>query len=553
MTPEREEKIDEVVQLLIEARETSPLGIDSAGELITKEQNEDLHACPKLHGVMVQRNRSWNHTRPLYRLPPEILIEIISIALSEDISFPHCYMERLQKFASVSHQWWLLAIGTPSFWKVASSHLPLELLQQVLLRSAGHLLNVVGYDNDSIPIKLFLSLVAEHAHRWRSLLLSGKEYDITANAWNKGLAHLSAPALEVLTLEGKSYRTLDIASWSVESLRHVKLSTACISWESKTLSGLQRLELENPGPRAPSGSQLLAILAASPDLVELKLGKFHQPQDSSHAPLQTMSVELPMLETLSVKDCSQEMTHCLLAAIHTPICTSFAIDYCQGTADNLGLFKDPELAHIVPVLVTSLRSSPIVMIEWSRENKPTRISTSAKNVQLKLGNSDSMLLVGLLDALENVGSSEIHLHFYRGSSPGTVIPPLRSSKCSITSICIYGTESHELPALVRFLTELAVVDGIAQWPFPRLKWVTIFNSNLGQSGFVEAIVKSIQMNGDRLERAGGAGVAEPCIPFRLTVDELPSGEGPSLTEEDVNVIRRVLGASNFTFFPRLRV
>ncbi|KAG9024953.1 hypothetical protein FRB95_010855 [Tulasnella sp. JGI-2019a] len=357
MSREREEKIEEAVQLMIEAWRKSPMGIDTMGELAGDWRNEDFGTClqqlkTKFYAIMAHRNRSRNHSLPLYRLPLEILIKVLSLALPDAVS-SRFYMERLRKFASVSHQWWLLVIGTPSSWKVASSDLPLELLRQVLSRSTGHRLDVIDISYGGIPINKFIALVVEHVHRWQSLLVLEDGHGRRVEEWRKCLASLSLPALEVLTLKVSSH-TADVVSWEAKNLRCLELWRVCIPWESKMLSGLQKLELVDPGPRGPSRAQLLAILAASPGLVEFKLKGFKQSEDNSNTSSQAMSVELLMLKTLSIEDSSQELVHRLLAAIHTPQSTKFTIDYYQGAAVNLSLLNDPALAHIASVLIVHL-------------------------------------------------------------------------------------------------------------------------------------------------------------------------------------------------------
>ncbi|KAG9016470.1 hypothetical protein FRB93_010719 [Tulasnella sp. JGI-2019a] len=306
----------------------------------------------ELHSVMAQRNRAWNLKSPLYRLPPEILVEILSLALPGVLPSPRIYMRGLQWFAFVSHQWRLYVNGTPSFWKVAPSEMSLELLQRVLSRSTG-LLDVFDSYN-RISTNTFVDHVVGHVHRWWSLTISRNG----AREWFECLVHLPMPAMEALDLQGTSDTAIVIGE--VESLRSVRLVGFCIPWGSKILSGLQSLKLETLGMNSPSTTQLLTILAASPGLVELGFVCLeHRYRDSSDT--QTMRVELLMLETLRITSIPQEVTHPLLAALHIPKCTSFNIDYKQRAVAGLSLFDEPTLAHIASSLVAFLRSSTGVL------------------------------------------------------------------------------------------------------------------------------------------------------------------------------------------------
>ncbi|KAG8988493.1 hypothetical protein FRB94_002265 [Tulasnella sp. JGI-2019a] len=141
------------------------------------------------------------------------------------------------------------------------------------------------------------------------------------------------------------------------------------------LSGLQILDLKDLGTDIPPGAQLLAILASSPGLVELKLRGTYRRQYSPALP-QTTLVDLPMLETLIMTSIPRQLTHDLLAAIHIPRCTSFEVDYEQDYDSDLGLFNNPVLTHIASLLVTHIRSSPLVTIAWADKGAPIDLLTS---------------------------------------------------------------------------------------------------------------------------------------------------------------------------------
>ncbi|KAG9003621.1 hypothetical protein FRB94_003010 [Tulasnella sp. JGI-2019a] len=117
-----EENIDEALRFLVEAaQETSSLQIDGsrAVDPTSECQNEDLDTClqrlmTKVLNLMTNRNRVHNRTRPLNRLPIEILVKVLTLALQDDITRPLTYMKNLRMFASVSYEWLLLVKETPS-------------------------------------------------------------------------------------------------------------------------------------------------------------------------------------------------------------------------------------------------------------------------------------------------------------------------------------------------------------------------------------------------------------------------------------------------------
>ncbi|KAG9004581.1 hypothetical protein FRB94_002257 [Tulasnella sp. JGI-2019a] len=449
---------------------------------------------------MAQHNRSRNHNRPLYQLPFEILTEVLSLALQDDISFPRIYMQQLRMFASVSHQWLLLVKGTPSFWKLASSDMPLPLLQQVLSRSAGHLLDIVyaAKRHDDIPSHLFTALVVEHAHRWRSLIvLEHSSYEEREDEAYRSLVHVSAPVLGVMTFlrSREPNAAMDLFSGEARRLRCVTLRSFYVPWESKMLSSLTTLNLEGPQGRGPSRVQLLASLAASPGLIELKLKNFEYPKRINAAPPQTISVGLPMLETLGITGISQELTHNLLATIHAPRCTSFEILYEQEPDSDISLPNDPALAHISSVLIGAFRAAPLITITWCCKDEVVLVSTSTEAIKLKFlsitqGDWCGKVPTGLSTPLEEATSSEIHLDFSRRNSPSTILPLLGSSQCRVTRIHMSQHEGRIITDLMQFLAEPTMIDGVGQWPLPRLRRLFIVDSEPHRDDLVEVISNS---------------------------------------------------------------
>ncbi|KAG9021214.1 hypothetical protein FRB95_002565 [Tulasnella sp. JGI-2019a] len=517
-------------------------------------QNEDLDTClerltTKVLNLMIKRNWAHNRTRPLNRLPIEILVKVLTLALQYDVKLHGTYMKNLRIFASVSHGWLLLVKGTPSLWKVVASDQPIPLLRQVLSRSKGHLLDVVYpfFPSKIIPIDPFTSLVVEHVHRWRSLI--AWDYSSACDTFQR-LIHLSAPMLEVLDCWGMNQAVVDLFSGEASRLLHVELRGVCIPWESKMLSGLQKLNLERMQLGSPSGHQLLAILAASPGLIELRLSGFN---DSSPSLPQTVSVELPMLETLGIMEIPQLLTHDLLSAIHIPRCTSFEISYSQEPNSDVGLFNDPILAHIRSLLVTHIEESPRVIMAWRHEGMAMNLFTSmsAATILFTMTDDDWDFTVpgGLLNALEEAGPTEIHLKFccINDIEPSTILQLLGPSQSRITEISMLNLDVLGPRDLMQFLGEPTMVDGVAQWPLSRLGYLSLEGCHLEREDVLAMVCGRYGgISGSRQEGTSSVGVLEPCVPFHLNIQEFDIEE-PNLTSEDVDELRRVLGYSNLTY------
>ncbi|KAG9016386.1 hypothetical protein FRB95_006534 [Tulasnella sp. JGI-2019a] len=476
---------------------------------------------------MIQHHRLCNHNRPLYRLPLDIVVQILSLALQDDRRDPYIYMEWLRTFASVSHQWLRLVKETPSFWRVVSSDLPLPLLRQALSRSAGHSLDVVYSEkrHSDIPRSQFTTLVVEHVQRWRSLIV---REDTTMDMIIQCLVHLSAPALDVLTCYRRDSAAVDLFSGEARQLYGVTLQEFRVPWEPTTLSGLQILHLEALQANIPSGVELLAILTASPGLVELRLKDFESHTYDYPTLPQNISVGLPMLETLSVVSIPQQLTHDLLAAIHIPRCTSFEISYEETHDSDVGLFNNSVLAHIASLLVTHIHSSPLITIEWGDKGGVIDLSTSTGAVTITFWRSRDtwchILPAGLSNALEKAGPPEIHLNFARRPNPSALLTLLGPSRCHVTKIHMSDQESWATKGLMELLAEPTIVDTVAQWPLPRLRHVSFVDSELRPKGLIEAISSSSR--------------------YRSV-----SGSRKEVTNrvEDVDKLRKLLGDSNFSY------
>ncbi|KAG9033216.1 hypothetical protein FRB95_000471 [Tulasnella sp. JGI-2019a] len=144
------------------------------------------------------------------------------------------------------------------------------------------------------------------------------------------------------------------------------------------LSSLQILDVRGLQESIPSAVNLLTVLAASPGLVELRLKDLWDPQYGYPTLSQRISVDLPLLETLSIARVPQQLTRDLLVAIRTPKCTSFEISYRQGRDSDLGLLNDPALAHTTSLLGTHIQLSQLVATSEAKFVRRSSISFKRK-------------------------------------------------------------------------------------------------------------------------------------------------------------------------------
>ncbi|KAG9004591.1 hypothetical protein FRB94_002267 [Tulasnella sp. JGI-2019a] len=261
-----------------------------------------------------------------------------------------------------------------------------------------------------------------------------------------------------------------------------------------------------------------------------------------------MSVDLPALEALSIVIMPNQLTHDLLAAIRIPRCTSFEITYRQK-GENIGLLNDPALAHITSLLARSIRSSPLVTITWSYKAGAIYLSTSTKSVTLLFmkteGGWDDSIPPGLSDVLAEGESPEIYLEFSRRSVPSTILPLFGVSQHCITNICLLGMENYGPMGLIEFLAEPPIVDGIEQWPLPRLRHLYIADSELSGESFVEAISNSSRYRSVRQEGANNVRIS--CVPLHFTIEDELDASGQSFSPEDIEELLEVVGDENLSY------
>ncbi|KAJ7779839.1 hypothetical protein B0H16DRAFT_726826, partial [Mycena metata] len=157
---------------------------------------------------------------PVRCLPAETLVEIFGLAVQEaraaDIHRTHVSPQMamadlanapLLALSRVCTVWHEIAIGTPSLWATdqvdsalwatpATSAKMMDLLRVVLKRSKSLPLEIWIFSHQEVPHDPALELLAQHSERWRSLKISGTNFDLGPLVNIKG----RLPQLESLSL-----------------------------------------------------------------------------------------------------------------------------------------------------------------------------------------------------------------------------------------------------------------------------------------------------------------------------------------------------------------
>ncbi|KAG8991677.1 hypothetical protein FRB94_012321 [Tulasnella sp. JGI-2019a] len=256
--------------------------------------------------------RSYNEQLPISRLPVELFINIIHLAVHGD---PALHYTTLYKLVGVSSRWASWINSSSSLWSIIHARHTSQLQATTLARSGTSLLSLID-DVVGVPGKLaFLANTLPHVYRWRSFEYGGNR--AVSDYYLNDLVDAPAPKLESLiidVLRGLNMK-VDLFRGEAPRLQHLELSGCPIPWESNMLSGLKTLKLMYLGTLGPSMDQVIGILLASPALVDLVLGSlFERSQDIVTSNSRT--IELPYLRSLSLTGLSS-VAIALLFTPHT--------------------------------------------------------------------------------------------------------------------------------------------------------------------------------------------------------------------------------------------
>ncbi|KAG8989313.1 hypothetical protein FRB94_014484 [Tulasnella sp. JGI-2019a] len=450
-----------------------------------------LDACfdkftTETHQIIANRRRSYNASLPIHQLPQELMSEILTLAIisqGEEYTITGLsYMQGLQNFASVSSAWARLIKDTPSFWTKVSDEYPPPLLHQTLLRPRGHLLDVkVTNKIEATSIDLFISLVSDHIHRWRSVDICE---DANGFPMVETLCSAVAPALETLRLTslGQGQQEETLFCGKADHLRNVHLTKFCIPWGTDILKGLVSLRLDDVWQSAPTVDQLLDILSASPGLTTLYLNTLYisdEVEDLNKNGIyrQPGFLELPLLKTFQISRVYQRLERALLFAIHFEGHINFRLNADLGL--TYGLFRDPTFANHASFVRMSLALSKRLTVTYTHASVILELRTSTGceiNLSVPLpGGWGSAPPNGLVEALNETGSLNNRFIIRKKAAPRGMIPILLSG-CSFFIIELNRPFKSTADDLMRFLATSVMVGDKRCWPVLDLEELDVLNT-----------------------------------------------------------------------------
>jgi hypothetical protein len=246
-----------------------------------------------------------NELSPISRLPVEILCNIFSLRLIEgNIYCSSRNPKSWTNFSQVSQHWRTTALSAPELWTEIPLSYP-RWAQEMLIRSKMAKLTIrSGFSFDASNTKAIetVRLCLYEMNRVEELKLPTIPGSILEKFFRD--SPKSAPQLHTLCIGSHSFRF--VKGFSVhedffcdtERLQRVELINCKISWDSRLLTGLTRLRLEDSLKANSSIIQVLHALQRMPALTDLRL--HDSIPDDSEGPSTYPVVDLPCLRVLHI-------------------------------------------------------------------------------------------------------------------------------------------------------------------------------------------------------------------------------------------------------------
>ncbi|KAG8992969.1 hypothetical protein FRB93_002120 [Tulasnella sp. JGI-2019a] len=482
--------------------------------------------------VKVQQH---NANIPIHRLPDELLIRIFRF-----YSLGNNHYSALHTIALVSPVWANLVSNTSSLWAIVHSDHPRRIYQECLSKSGTSPLTVTFNDVRSDWSRMFILdayalSVLTHAERWRAL-----RFTVTSPMSLEALESLlkvPVPLLEDLEIKysiGTGDRELDIFPSGASRLRHLSLTNIMVPPGSELLSGLVTLTISLSQIPGLSAQQILYVLRACPDLIQLELRFAYQ--DESLIPPDTHKVDLPKLINLDLKLRPDAMQH-ILSRVYAPSCTTFNIEsiYSDTRSAKISLLSEAT-EHLTPNLTKAIQRSTTLAIEIS----PSSLTFATNDASIRL------LLLGDKFAPQTFEWLLDRVHMYTSPAGPSVSLRVSGADLRFSTICIMALLSRSIThlslrldggdtrGLVTHLSEPC--ETTFKWPLPNLQVLSLLEcrevqledllfmveSRAGRGRFQETHKLPVRLSKLFLPEAWGLDAAQK---LKEVVDEVVSKEG----------------------------
>ncbi|KAG9025985.1 hypothetical protein FRB95_009530 [Tulasnella sp. JGI-2019a] len=460
-----------------------------------------------------------NSRAPIHRLPDELFIKIITLALVPKADDHKDYRQRLIGLGLVSKHWNRNIHGTASLWtQISTAHSDRE-NRNAVLRSKGYPLRVLHSDRDYISrngkAETFFDIATREAYRWRSA-----EFGIYSNR-TKALLYrfvlLSVPILEELKIdlsEGLSGEDgIDIPSGGADRLRHVELSFFPIPPSSRLLSGLETLKITGWPSTCPlpSTSEIADILRRCPKLRVFDFRSFSNRKlcVSGARPSEAGVIYLPALTSLSLYLGNANASRQIISSVRIPACTSLTLN-CIKSMRNI--FSN-EGSHLAAALISTIQSVPEVLLSL-KSSLFTLYDRIRMDIKINIY-SDS--------------PGEDLAWFVEHITGPVAWPPVDATiSCDFLSFHSVITLLLKMPSIakltltgpfdqyIRLLSHPTLNNGIYEWVLPNLRELSLKDSSR-RDPQVLTDLSSKRQQGDNMDRGDGILLGLPVKPEAMYI------------------------------------
>ncbi|KAG8983982.1 hypothetical protein FRB93_006856 [Tulasnella sp. JGI-2019a] len=334
--------------------------MDEADEITQKVEGIVDQPDANILRHLTERRTRRNDLLPLFQLPHELLIKILSFSIYDPWN-EGSHVAKLHSLAQVSTRFANLVKYSPSLWNIVSDYNPSD-LPLIITKSKDASLDIFfnGKDHSSLVTSVFQGMVLHQSHRWRSVTFSASKSEFGQRL----MEQLPAPRLRTLRIRHWKFwerKTVVVRGEKLRGLHHLTLSGVFVKFGSGIPSGLRTLELRElrEGGR-PSLTEILAVLRASPELNRLELGCESLESSSQANGITEGSLELPYLLSLKL-DLGWEMVQTVLTYLRFPNCIDMAVTARPPSSPSISIVLP---AHVIDraCSIIAAKGQPVITL-----------------------------------------------------------------------------------------------------------------------------------------------------------------------------------------------
>ncbi|KAG9042378.1 hypothetical protein FS837_010945 [Tulasnella sp. UAMH 9824] len=341
-----------------------PIGLDLIDEHLRHAwaSRDELLIAINLKVLALKSQRNLHAS--IHRLPVELLVYIFRLSLPAPETGPH-YMQFLATLLSVCKHWATMISAASSLWAVVTSMCSPDLLASSLARlNSTCPLHIVCTTSSDEEFTRILHQISPHIHRWETA-------DIVMPQTEEGRQYLSTPAPTLRRLhlsippgtavDDANFQPFDIFNGSADRLEELKVSWACLPWDSALLRRLGSLHLERCEPIRVSN--VVDILNDCPDLATLIIYDMVIIMDLQVDP--SKAVNMTRLETIQFTVAALDGIQEVINAFNAPNCKAVKFFHAPADPDEAKDFILTTLAPYFPFCRRMMFERPRAVIDVS--------------------------------------------------------------------------------------------------------------------------------------------------------------------------------------------